>query len=111
MRPDVIFHAAAYKHVPLVEANPILGIRNNVSGFLNLLEVAVDAGVGRLVMTSTDKAERPTNVMGASKRICELFNAILPVTPACATCASAMSWARRAAWYRASWNRSPRAGR
>lgn len=72
-RPDVIFHAAAYKHVPLVEANPILGIRNNVGGFLNLLDAAVSSGVGRLVMISTDKAVRPTNVMGASKRICELL--------------------------------------
>ena len=79
VRPDVIFHAAAYKHVPMVEANPILGVRNNVGGFLNLLDAAVATGVGRLVLISTDKAVRPTNVMGATKRICELLLQAHPV--------------------------------
>jgi FlaA1/EpsC-like NDP-sugar epimerase len=69
----VIFHAAAYKHVPLVETNVIEGIRNNVFGTLNLVEEAERAAVRKFVLVSTDKAVRPTNVMGASKRICELI--------------------------------------
>jgi len=73
VKADVVFHAAAYKHVPLVEANPILGVRNNIGGFLNVIEAAVAANVGRLVLISTDKAVRPTNVMGATKRACELI--------------------------------------
>jgi len=72
LKPDVIFHAAAYKHVPLVEHNPILGVRNNIGGFVNVIEAAVAANVDRLVLISTDKAVRPTNVMGATKRVCEL---------------------------------------
>ncbi len=71
-RPDTVFHAAAYKHVPLVEANPVAGVRNNVLGTLHCALNAVDAGVRRFVLVSTDKAVRPTNVMGASKRVCEL---------------------------------------
>ena len=72
-RPDVIFHAAAYKHVPLVEANPARGLINNVGGFVNLIDAAEAHAVGHLVLISTDKAVRPTNVMGASKRVCELI--------------------------------------
>lgn len=71
-RPDTMFHAAAYKHVPLVEANVLSGLRNNVFGTLNAALAARDAGVARFILVSTDKAVRPTNVMGASKRICEL---------------------------------------
>ncbi len=71
-RPDTMFHAAAYKHVPLVEANVLSGLRNNVFGTLNAAMAAQDAGVARFILVSTDKAVRPTNVMGASKRICEL---------------------------------------
>jgi FlaA1/EpsC-like NDP-sugar epimerase len=71
--PDTVFHAAAYKHVPLVEANPLSGLRNNVFGTLNCCLAASEAGVDRMVLVSTDKAVRPTNVMGASKRICELI--------------------------------------
>jgi FlaA1/EpsC-like NDP-sugar epimerase len=70
-RPHSVFHAAAYKHVPLVEANPIAGLRNNVFGSLNTVHAAESAGVGYFILVSTDKAVRPTNVMGASKRICE----------------------------------------
>lgn len=71
-RPDTIYHAAAYKHVPLVEANPLEGIRNNVLGTLTLVERAVKYGVADFILISTDKAVRPTNVMGASKRASEL---------------------------------------
>ncbi len=71
-RPHTVYHAAAYKHVPMVEANPAEGIRNNVFGTLNMARVARDAGVARFVLISTDKAVRPTNVMGASKRMAEL---------------------------------------
>lgn len=70
---DTIFHAAAYKHVPLVEHNPAEGIRNNVFGTLNTALAATEAGVQRFVLISTDKAVRPTNIMGASKRVAELI--------------------------------------
>ncbi|MBM5828773.1 MAG: NAD-dependent epimerase/dehydratase family protein, partial [Cyanobacteria bacterium M_surface_7_m2_040] len=70
---QVIFHAAAYKHVPLVEANLAAGLRNNVLGTQALLEAALAAGVERFTLISTDKAVRPTNAMGASKRVCELL--------------------------------------
>ena len=69
---DTIFHAAAYKHVPLVELNPISGIYNNVIGTYNVAKIANDLGLDRMVLISTDKAVRPTNVMGASKRMSEL---------------------------------------
>ena len=72
-RPDTIFHAAAYKHVPLVEENPEVGIVNNVCGTLTLARAAINARVARFILISTDKAVRPTNVMGASKRLCELI--------------------------------------
>lgn len=71
-RPATIYHAAAYKHVPLVEDNAGEGVRNNVFGTLHLAQAAADAGVRRFVLISTDKAVRPTNVMGASKRMAEL---------------------------------------
>jgi FlaA1/EpsC-like NDP-sugar epimerase len=69
---DIIYHAAAYKHVPLVEANILEGIQNNVVGTWHCAEAAIAAGVERFVLVSTDKAVRPTNVMGCSKRLAEL---------------------------------------
>ncbi|WP_310467823.1 nucleoside-diphosphate sugar epimerase/dehydratase [Sphingomonas sp.] len=72
-RPDTVYHAAAYKHVPLVEGNPISGIRNNVFGTLYASLAAEKAGASKFILVSTDKAVRPTNIMGASKRVCELI--------------------------------------
>ena len=71
-RPDTVFHAAAYKHVPLVEENVIAGMRNNIFGTLNCALEAQRTGTRHFILVSTDKAVRPTNVMGASKRVCEL---------------------------------------
>lgn len=71
-RPHTVYHAAAYKHVPLVQENPAEGILNNVFGTLNVARVAMELGAERFVLISTDKAVRPTNVMGASKRMAEL---------------------------------------
>ena len=70
---ETVYHAAAYKHVPLVEHNPIEGIRNNVFGTLSLAKAAMAAGVKSFVLISTDKAVRPTNVMGSTKRFAELI--------------------------------------
>ena len=70
---EVVYHAAAYKHVPLVEANPAIGVKNNVEGTRNTLLAAEAAGVKSFTLVSTDKAVNPTNVMGASKRVAELI--------------------------------------
>lgn len=72
LKPDTVYHAAAYKHVPLVEHNPGEGIRNNVFGTLHTAQAATACGVRDFVLISTDKAVRPTNLMGASKRLAEL---------------------------------------
>ena len=72
-KPTVVYHAAAYKHVPLVELNPDQGIENNIMGTLSMAQAARAAGVRRFVLVSTDKAVRPTNVMGATKRMAELI--------------------------------------
>ncbi|MCC6068779.1 polysaccharide biosynthesis protein [Ferrovum sp. PN-J185] len=72
-KPDVVYHSAAYKHVPLVEDNPVEGIKNNVFGTSTMARLSLQYGVSHFILISTDKAVRPTNVMGASKRIAEMI--------------------------------------
>ena len=80
--PDTVYHAAAYKHVPLVEHNPAEGIKNNVLGTLKTAQTAAENGVSDFVLISTDKAVRPTNIMGASKRLAEMaLQAIAATNP------------------------------
>ena len=77
-RPQLVIHAAAYKHVPLCELNPQAALENNLLGAINVFELSVKYGVEKVVNISSDKAVRPTNVMGASKRIIELYAQNLP---------------------------------
>jgi FlaA1/EpsC-like NDP-sugar epimerase len=79
-RPHTVYHAAAYKHVPLVEHNPAEGVKNNVFGTLKTAKAAIDNGVQDFVLVSTDKAVRPTNIMGASKRLAEMILQALAAT-------------------------------
>lgn len=72
-QPDIIYHAAAYKHVPLVESNPLEGIKNNILGTLVIAKIAMTMKVPNFVLVSTDKAVRPTNIMGATKRVAEMI--------------------------------------
>ncbi|HKK49581.1 MAG TPA: nucleoside-diphosphate sugar epimerase/dehydratase [Alkalispirochaeta sp.] len=78
LKADVIFHTAAYKHVPMMEANPVAAIQNNVFGTLNLIEAAEAVDTGRLVLISTDKAVRPSNIYGVSKNLAESLFLLRP---------------------------------
>jgi FlaA1/EpsC-like NDP-sugar epimerase len=80
VQPDIIFHAAALKHLPMLERHPCEGVKSNVLGTLNLVRAAIDVGVGRFVLISTDKAADPTSVLGATKQLAELVMKAVPAS-------------------------------